>query len=291
MMYKKIISLISLSLLLSSAVFSQDNTKNEDVASFLPKKGNFTMSLILGNNNVTDINAGVLPDYTVSSGTKVTPLAANDNFSVKQPASITNLAGVSLRYFLKDNISLSLFGSYGYKFTPGDDAYTGIMPIKDENGNYEYGTEIPAVDGVAETKNHKLYASVGVDYHYKAKPAIKNLDFYTGVRFNFMMENLEKTQISWLEKRNELGEYQHTVQGPGAGPATANAIGFGGALIGGVDYYLSNAFFIGAELNVANFMYQHTEIVKVPGGMGAAQHTTTMDVFSYPRFKIGFKIF
>ena len=119
-MYKKIISLISLSLLLCTAVYSQGKME------LLPKKGNFTVALVLGNNDVTDIDPSVLPNYSISNSTStyyVERLGADNNFSVKQPASITNMAGLSLNYFLSDKISLSLFGSYGYKSKPpGEEA-------------------------------------------------------------------------------------------------------------------------------------------------------------------------
>lgn len=64
----------------------------------LPKKGSFTVALILGDNDVTDINPAVLPNYSIYDNLNsyyVERLGADDNFSVKQPASITNMAGVS----------------------------------------------------------------------------------------------------------------------------------------------------------------------------------------------------
>ena len=102
-----------------------------------------------------------------------------------------------------------------------------------------------------------------------------------------MYERLEKTQVSWLKE--DSGDYLLDLDV--AGIATAEAIGFGGALVGGVDYYFTQSLFIGLEVNVFNFMYQHTEIVKMPGVQGADQTTTFMNAISYPRFKIGFKIF
>jgi hypothetical protein len=95
-MYRKIISLISLSLLCSTAIFSQVDSQNDG---FVPKKGNFTVSLVLGNNDVTDINPSVLPNYSIYDNQNknyVTRLGADDNFSVKEPSSITNMAGISL---------------------------------------------------------------------------------------------------------------------------------------------------------------------------------------------------
>ncbi|WP_320018057.1 BT1926 family outer membrane beta-barrel protein [Labilibaculum manganireducens] len=286
-MCRKIISLISLSLLLCTAVYSQGKME------LLPKKGNFTVALVLGDNDVTDIDPAVLPNYSVYDNFNnyyVSRLGADDNFSVKQPASITNMAGVSLNYFLSDKISLNLFGSYGYKSTPGEEAYSGVLPMSDSKGNVIEGSEIPAIQGSPETTNHKLYLSAGADYHFKFDQdvkALRNTDFYLGGRFNFMYERLEKNQISWL--KDDKGDY--SVNSEGGGVATAEAIGFGGALVGGVDYYFTQSLFIGLEVNVFNFMYQHTEIVKMPGVQGADQKTTFMNAMSYPRLKIGFKIF
>ncbi|MBI9057630.1 hypothetical protein L3049_07160 [Labilibaculum sp. DW002] len=286
-MCRKIISLISLSLLLCTAVNAQGKME------LLPKKGNLTVALVLGDNDVTDINPSVLPNYSIYNGSDsyyVSRLGSDDNFSVKEPASLTNMAGISLNYFLSDKISLNLFGSYGYKSTPGEEAYTGFSPLSDSNGSVIVGSEIPAIQGSPETVNHKLYMSAGADYHFKFNKdvrALRNTDFYLGGRFNFMYERLEKTQISWLEKEN--GDYE--VNSGGGGVATATAIGLGGAVVGGVDYYFTQSLFIGLEVNVFNFMYQHTEIVKMPGVQGADQKTTFMNAISYPRLKIGFKIF
>ncbi|PKQ60308.1 hypothetical protein BZG02_19840 [Labilibaculum filiforme] len=259
----------------------------------LPKKGSFTVALVLGDNDVTDINPAVLPNYSIYDSygaTYVERLGADDNFSVKEPASLTNMAGISLNYFLSDKISLNLFGSYGYKTSPGEEAYTGVAPLKDSDNMNIEGSGIPAIQGSPETENHKLYLSAGADYHFKFDQdvrALKNTDFYLGGRFNFMYERLEKTQISWLiSKDGDL-----SLNSGAEGTATAEAIGFGGSLVGGVDYYFTQSLFIGLEVNVFNFMYQHTEIVQMPGVQGADQTTTFMNAMSYPRLKIGFKIF
>ncbi len=52
--------------------------------------------------------------------------------------------------------------------------------------------------------------------------------------------------------------------------------------LGNTDFYLGVRF---------NFMYQHTEIVKMPGVQGADQKTTFINAIFYLRLKIGFKIF
>ena len=286
-MYRKIISLISVSLLLSTAVLAQDNSS--DNLSFVPKKGNFTLSVVLGKNDASNINPSVLPNYSIyNSDGVVTRLGADHNFSVKEPASITNLAGIALNYFITDKISLSLLGSYGYKFSPAEDAFSGVDALY---GNNEImGSEIPAIQGSPETKNHEMYVSVGANYHFRdiaGNQVLKNVDFCVGGRFNFGYERLEKNQISWLEN----GDNGYIVNSGGSGVATAEALAFGGAIVGGVDYYFTQSLFIGAEVNAFNFMYQHSEIVKMPGVQGADTHTTFANVFSFPRLKIGFKIF
>ena len=284
-MYKKIISLISLSLFCGSAIFAQVNS-SEDGLSFVPKKGSFTASLVMGNNDVTDITSSVLDANTSIQGR----LGADDTFSVKKPSSITNMAGISLNYFLTDKISLSLFGSYGYKSVAGEDAFSGVPVMYDADNKPLVGTGIPAIQGNPETDNYKFYISTGADYHFKFEQdarVLKNVDFYLGARFNFAYERLEKTQTSWLV--NDNGGY--TVDSGDAGTATAEALGLGGAVVAGVDYYFTNALYMGLEVNAFNFMYQHTEIVIAPGVQGADQSTTFMNAFSYPKFKIGFKIF
>lgn len=292
-MYRKIISLISLSLLVSSVAFSQDTS--EETNSYIPKKGSLTVSAVLGSNDITDIYQGVLPDnYSLYSGGSVgiaNRLGADDNFSTKQPSSITNLAGISLNYFLTDKISLNLFGSYGSKSKDGADAYEGIKGVYDSDGFIIPGTEIPPIQGTPETKNYKINISVGADYHFdfsKEQNVLKNVDFYAGARFNFQYERLEKTHISWLQW--DGSDYVVNSE-EDAGTATADAVGFGGSIVGGVDYYFSKNLFLGLEVNVFNFMYQHTELVRIPGVQGADQHTTFVNALSYPRLKIGFKIF
>ena len=282
-MYRKIISLISLSLLVSSVAISQKNN------SYIPKKGSLTVSAVLGSNDVTDISSSVLPDNTYGSGVvnTVYRLGADDNFSTKQPSSITNLAGISFNYFLTDKISLNLFGSYGFKSKDGADAYEGIEAARDSDYNPIIGTGIPAIMGTPETKNYRINISTGADYHFdfsKDQSILKNVDLYGGARFNFQYERLEKTQTSWFDNGSVNFD-------GGAGTATATAIGFGGAIVGGANYYFTRRLFLGLEVNVFNFMYQHTETVIVPGTQGADQQTTFMNALSYPRLKIGFKIF
>ncbi len=282
-MYKRIISLISLSLLVSSVAFSQDSS--EDINSYIPKKGSLTVAAVLGSNDVTDISSYVLSNNNVI----VDRLGADDNFSTKRPSSITNIAGVSLNYFLTDKISLNLFGSYGLKNKDGASAYEGVSAATDLSGNTIVGSGIPAIQGTPETKNYKINISAGADYHFdfsKDQNAFKNVDFYAGARFNFMYERLEETQLSSLEWDN--GNLELNTDG---GTGTATAAGFGGSIVGGVDYYFTQSLFIGLEVNVLNFMYQHTEIVKMPGVQGADQNTTFVNALSFPRLKVGFKIF
>jgi len=280
-MYKKIISLISLSLLLGASAFSQEAT-NENGTSYVPKKGNFTMSLVLGNNDVTELNANFLPDYLlVGSDDSFSPIASDNNFSTKTPASITNIAGISLSYFIKDNISLSLMGSYGYDSTPGKDPYTGVTVLD--------GVGVPAFEGIAETTNSQIYVSVGANYHFDG--ILKNTDFYMGARFNFLSQKLEKSVFSYLESEYVDGKRVYELKAGNTEEATAEAIGFGGSIVAGVDYYINNSLFIGAEFNAFNVMYQQTEIVSRPGSRGTDHETTFMNAFSFPRLKIGFKIF
>ncbi len=285
-MYRKIISLISLSLLVSSVAFSQDTS--EDTNSYIPKKGSLTVSAVLGNNDITAISPEVL-----DHGSSVSRLGADDNFSTKEPSSITNLAGISLNYFLTDKISLNLFGSYGLKSRDGAEAYEGVKGAFDSDGNLIVGTNIPPIQGIPETKNYKINISVGADYHFdfsKDQNALKNIDFYAGARLNFQYERLEQTQTSRLRGVSKTEEYVITLDSD-AGTATATAVGFGGSVVGGVDYYFAKNFFLGLEVNIFNFMYQHTETVIMPGVQGADQRTTFVNALSFPRLKIGFKIF
>ncbi|MRT93068.1 BT1926 family outer membrane beta-barrel protein [Ancylomarina sp. 16SWW S1-10-2] len=284
-MYRKIISLISLSLLVSSVAFSQDTS--EDTNSYIPKKGSFTVSAVLGSNDVSSIDPSVL-DYGNGTVGTVSRLGYEGSFSTEEPSSITNLAGISLNYFLTDKISLNLFGSYGSKSKDGADAYEGISAALDSDGNEILGSEIPAIEGSPETKNYKINISAGADYHFdftKDQSFLKNVDLYGGARFNFQYERLESTQTTWLADNNE-----DLVIGSD-GTATATAVGFGGAIVGGANYYFTRNFFLGIEANIFNYMYQHTETVIVPGTQGADENTTFINGLSFPRLKIGIKIF
>lgn len=297
-MYKKIISMVSLSILFGASAFSQgtyvpekrnfgvksysQENASEYGASYVPKKGSFTISLVLGNNDVTELNADFLPDYNLyNSDLSFSPVGGDSNFSIKSAASITNIAGISLSYFIKDNISLSLMGSYGDDSTPGKDPYTGVTALD--------GVGVPAFDGIAETSSSQIYVSVGADYHFEG--ILKNTDFFMGGRFNFMSQNLKKSVFSYLESESVDDEIVYKLMAGNTEEATAETIGFGGSIVAGVNYYINKSLFIGAEFNAFNIMYQQTEIVSRPGSRGTDYEKTSKNAFSFPRLKIGFKIF
>ncbi len=244
---------------------------------FAPKAGDKQVSLRLGRA----VDYGTLTRYEVNSGVStsdattymsqpVSVYSFNDNSN-----SIVNAIGVEFKYFLTSQIALSLGGSGMITSSPAQDYVSGVYEEASVPGTYlpNYGY----ADG--ETTK-QFYVDLGGDYYFTTK--VPRLFPYAGVRANMVYAQM--TIFDGYRGLDSDGEVISTYD-----DRTGEAYAFGGSIVGGVDYYLADGFFLGLEIKAASYMYNAKRIFHQQGmeAQEGVSHVTSF--LSQPVIKLGFK--
>ncbi|HIZ92335.1 MAG TPA: hypothetical protein H9807_09530 [Candidatus Bacteroides merdavium] len=222
-----------------------------------PKKGDFTVAATVSyNSNVMqNAAAGNLTDYSIA--------AASTNFS-DQKLSV----GVEGGWFFSDLWKLNLGGGMNISKHPGYSGVPGTYdPYQDEIGD----GSIPNYAAVADQNFIQFNVFTGVDRYFKTKT--NGLMPYVGLRVGYAYgRNLSQTD-------------DETYMGMSVG----EAFNIRGAITGGVDYYFTDAFFIGAQVDPFAYTYNRTLIKPQEGlsNLDADSHNFT--ILAAPTIKIGFK--
>lgn len=228
---------------------------------FGPQAGDKSISLLLGrSDDFSDLQfiEKNLDNYTIYAPTNSTASTSSN--------SLVNMIGVEGKYFLSSKLAIRLSGTGLISSTPAQDDVPGIA-----DPDNEYSNIIPGYADVPSSSYYKILANVGTDYYFNV--GNDRLYPYSGVQINF---NYGQRKDFTLED-DDLGE------------RVTETYGLGGSIVGGVDYYIAQGFFLGIEIKAASYMYSVARIFPQPGmeGGDADNHSTTF--FSNPMIKIGFK--
>lgn len=222
-----------------------------------PKKGDFTVAATVSYNSNVMKNAlpGNWTDYKVT--------AASTNFS-DQKLSV----GVEGGWFFSDLWKLNLGGGMNISKHPGYSAVPGTYdPNQDEIGD----GSIPNYAAVANQNFIQFNVYTGVDRYFKTKT--NGLMPYVGLRVGYAYgRNLSQTD-------------DETYMGKSVG----EAFNIRGAITGGVDYYFTDAFFIGAQVDPFAYTYNRTLIKPQEGLSNLDANSHNFTILAAPTIKIGFK--
>ncbi len=235
---------------------------------FGPQAGDKSVSLQLGRgDDFSDLqyvakNLGTYTVYVPSNSTAST----DDN-------SLINMIGVEGKYFLSSNLAVRLSGMGLISSTPAQQDIPAVINPEyydDEVDELSY-ISIPGYSDVESSSSYKVLVNAGADYYFNV--GNDRLYPYAGAQLNF---NYGQSKYFTLED-DDMGE------------RVSETYGLGGSIVGGVDYYIAQGFFLGIEIKAASYMYSVARIFPQPGmeGGDADNHSTTF--FSNPMVKIGFK--
>ena len=244
---------------------------------YAPQAGDKIVSLRLGKA----VGVGYVNYYDVNQ-------VANgmQNTRISQPSSvangftsneIVNAIGVEAKYFLTSNIALRFAGSGILSSSPARDAQEGVQ---DPDGNNYPGATIPGFRHLEGKTTKQFYIDLGADYYFTTK--IARLQPYAGVQVNSLYGQLEIFDgYRGLDGNGEVIPTYDTRRG--------EAYGLGGSIVGGIDYYLGEGFFLGLEIKGVSYMYNVNRIFHQPGmeAQESAAHNTSF--LTQPVLKIGFK--
>lgn len=221
-----------------------------------PQKGDFTVAATVSyNTNVMkNAAAGNLKDYSVA--------AASTNFS-DQKLSV----GIEGGWFFLDLWKLNLGGGMNISKHPGYSGVPGTYGEGDEVGD----GSIPNYAAVADQNFIQFNVYTGVDRYFKTKT--NGLMPYVGLRVGYAYgRNLSQTD-------------DETYMGKSVG----EAFNIRGAITGGVDYYFTDAFFIGAQVDPFAYTYNRTLIKPQEGLSNLDANSHNFTILAAPTIKIGFK--
>ena len=216
-----------------------------------PKKGDFTVALTLGTNNSTMKNA-----------------AASNLFAYQNSAVSTNwndkglAVGIEGGWFFKDLWKASLGGGMNITKKPG---YTGIPGTGNSVG------DLPTYTAVADESLIQFSLTAGVDRYIKTK--VNGLMPYGGVRLGY---SYGRNEAFWDE-----ADYM--------GKSVGESLNVCGALAVGVDYFLNDAIFVGAQIYPFAYTYNRTLIKPQEGLENLSANSHNFGFLAAPTLKFGFK--
>lgn len=215
-----------------------------------PQKNDFTVAATLSyNNSVMGEAAGRSSSYKLE--------AASTNWNDK------NLSvGIEGGWFFLDEWKLVLGGGMNISKRPGCVGLPG--------SGYEYG-DVPEYQAVDDETFVQFNVYTGVDRYFKTK--VDGLYLYAGAR------------IGYAYGRNS----SYTDDEYSMGKSIGEAYNIRGALTGGVEHYITDGLFVGAQVDPFAYTYNST-LIKPQAGLSNLQAKNhNFGILAAPTIKIGFK--
>lgn len=293
-------------------------------ASFAPKKGQWQVSAVIGNNQMFDQSMNyLLPNYW--SPTNQYPQVGLGGYGQQSgdpgvylnlgnlnSNSLVNLIGIQGKYFLTDRWDVNLMFSMNINATPKKDYIEGDYTVKE--------MPIMASKYMEGRISNAWNVAIGSNYYFNTKN--ERINLYVGGLLGWQMGRIETVTPYTGEYYDDSNDYQNSDgtnigTGQGTGETDGPDIGFGdgetnmeegkdpvqlytpnsraGQIFGlkvagvaGIEYSLSPGLILGFEVQPVAYRYDHIQIC--PKGQAAykvGHHN--INFFATPNLKIGFR--
>ena len=260
---------------------------------FAPRKGQWQVSLVLGNNGTfynENATYSLLPDFSNTEGMVGLPNGNTDasgdlnyllNISGINNNSLVNIAGLQAKYFITDEWDINLSFGMNISLTPKKDFI---------EGDYETVPDmiIPAQKYVNAQMTNNWYLSVGTDRYFRvSNPRIHP---YVGAVAGFQMARIETTEPYTGEVYNDgtdEGEGLPTQLYVAAGKA-GQMFGIKGALVAGCEYSLAKGLVVGLEFQPVAYRYDVIQLCPQGFSKYSLGHHN-VKLFEMPVLKFGFR--
>lgn len=275
-------------------------------ASFAPKKGQWQVSAVIGNNQMFNQNMEyLLPTYWTQRndfdnpvglpGTSDLPNKSGDpglylNLGNLNSNSLVNLIGIQGKYFLTDNWDVNLMFSMNINATPAKDYIEGDhtvpeMPIQD----YKY------LEGRI---NNAWNVAIGSNYYFNTRN--ERINLYAGGVLGWQMGRIETTTPYTGETivDEDLGEdidpdlgedlNEESVQLYTPNSRAGQIFGLRVGAVAGIEYSLAKGLVFGFEVQPVSYRYDHIQICPKGSAAYKVGHHS-IGLFATPNLKIGFR--
>lgn len=294
-------------------------------ASFAPKKGQWQISAVIGNNQMFNQNMTyLLPNYWNPNNNNYPQVGlggygnqSNDpgvylNLGNLNSNSLVNLIGIQGKYFLTDRWDVNLMFSMNINATPKKDYIEGDYTVKE--------MPIMASRYMEGRISNAWNVAIGSNYYFNTKN--ERINLYVGGLLGWQMGRIETVTPYTGEYYDDSDDYQNSDgtnigTGQGTGETDGSDVGFGdgetnmeegkdpvqlytpnsraGQIFGlkvagvaGIEYSLSPGLILGFEVQPVAYRYDHIQIC--PKGQAAykvGHHN--INFFATPNLKIGFR--
>lgn len=252
-------------------------TGSGDAADYAPAAGDISAAILFGRGNF--LNSGLSVPSIANPSWSVPGTAPYNNTIDPNSNDITNMVGAEVRYFLMDNIALKLSGGAILRNTKAQANVPGFI---DSNSNN--ATWIPAYAATPADNRADININLGGEYHFTSK--YSRLFPWAGltIPFYYSRQSVYDPTIIYPESGSS-----DDIDILDIGVRSAEIVGFGAQIAGGVDYYLLEGMYVGFEIKPVSMVYAYQ--VKSPGpGLEAGKaDNTSFSFFSQPFFKVGFR--
>ena len=221
-----------------------------------PQKGDFTVALTLG------YNASVMQNAVAGNRTDYGIRAASTNWNDKKLT-----VGIEGGWFFLDLWKLNLGGGMNITKAPGYGPVPGTIDETTEPGD----GSIPNYGAVSDRSVIQFNVYTGVDRYFRTK--IDGLMPYIGARVGYAYGR----ERSMTDDETYMGE------------SVGEAFNIRGAITAGVDYFFTDAFFIGAEVDPFAYTYNRTLIKPQEGLSNLDANSHNFGILAAPTLKVGFK--
>lgn len=260
---------------------AQDTDK--EPATYGPKAGNMQVSLLLGKGmfyaNIEDVllisrNAPVVGTWPGTPANLTSELPFYLTLSDPNANSIANMIGVEFKYFVTDNISVSLSGAGYVNNTPWRETVDPIVV----NGV----TVLPKYVNIDAQLKTRVVANLGAQYYFNV--GNNRIHPYAGILGTFQYASISaQSTYSGIEPF-ELEEDRRD-----AGMRTGQIIGWAPAVSAGIEYSVLPGLTIGFEIKPVSMYYSGIQLFAQPGLDAMTGENIDWTFFSQPQFKIGFR--
>ena len=278
---------------LVAPAWAQHKAGDKEGVAFAPRKGQWQVSLVLGNNGTfynENATYSLLPDFSNTEGMVGLPNGNTDasgdlnyllNISGINNNSLVNIAGLQAKYFITDEWDINLSFGMNISLTPKKDFI---------EGDYETVPDmiIPAQKYVNAQMTNNWYLSVGTDRYFRvSNPRIHP---YVGAVAGFQMARIETTEPYTGEVYNDgtdEGEGLPTQLYVAAGKA-GQMFGIKGALVAGCEYSLAKGLVVGLEFQPVAYRYDVIQLCPQGFSKYSLGHHN-VKLFEMPVLKFGFR--
>jgi len=236
----------------------------------------FSVSILFGKGQT--LSGNNIPASPTTNGWSVNGLAPSAS-GISFENSLVNMTGAEFRYFVVENIAIKLSGSGIMRNTPMQENIPGVI-----EGNIN-AAWIPDYEATKAENSFDANLSLGGEYHFKMA---NKLSPYLGVAIPFCYSRYSQYDPTAIVDITNP-DIEQAVKITDVGMRHIEALGFGGQIVSGADYSLSESLYLGFEIKPFSYLYAINTKYPAPGLEARSADSHTFGFFTQPVLKLGIR--